>query len=149
MKKAFSLVEIIIVVTILGILAAVVLPVFKNNVSKAKEASTKDTLRVMRGIIELYAVQHDDVPPGYENNDITKPCGWTAFWAQIVRNGKYIQDLPQNPFNKLKVLNVIANSDELPAEATGQYGWIYKPATKDFRIDWPGNDTEGVRYYDY
>ena len=149
MKKAFTLVEVLIVVTIIGILAAVVVPIFQDNVTIAREAAIKDTLRVLRNAIELYAVQHNDVPPGYTNNDPTQSVGWTTFWAHMVRDGKYIPKLPENPFNESEIINVIPNGDTLPAEATGAYGWIYKPENKDFRIDWPGTDSEGIRFYDY
>jgi prepilin-type N-terminal cleavage/methylation domain-containing protein len=149
MKKAFTLVEVLIVVAILGILAAIVLPTFQDNVTEAREASAKDTLRVMRETIELYAAQHNDVPPGYQNNDPTQSAGWTIFWAQMVRDGKYIPKLPKNPFNESMIIKVIPNGDTLPAEATGTYGWIYKPQNKDFRIDWPGTDSKGTRFYDY
>jgi len=149
MKKAFTLVEILIVVTIIGILAAVVVPIFQDNVTKAREAAIKDTLRVLRNAIELYAVQHNDVPPGYYNDDPTQSPGWTTFWAQMVRDGKYIPELPENPFNESMTISVIPDGDALPAEATGAYGWIYKPENKDFRIDWPGTDSKGIRFYDY
>ncbi|GAH74356.1 unnamed protein product, partial [marine sediment metagenome] len=65
MKKAFTLVEILIVVAILGILAAIVIPQFQAHSQEAKEAAAKDNLRILRNAIELYAVQHGGVPPGY------------------------------------------------------------------------------------
>jgi len=149
MKEAFTIVELIIVTAILGILAAVVLPAYRNNVTKAKEAAAKDSLRIIRNAIELYAARNDGIPPGYPGNNMSKYPDFTSFWAQIVRDGKYISDLPLNPFNKLRTINVIKDATPLPSEATGQFGWIYKPATRDFRLDWPGKDSDGVNYYDY
>jgi prepilin-type N-terminal cleavage/methylation domain-containing protein len=148
-KYAFTLVEILIVVAILGILAAIVLPTFKGHIIEAKEAAAKDTLRIVRNAIELYATKHDDVPPGYPGDDPSQSPGWIIFWAQIIRDGKYLPSLPKNPFNESEIIKVIPNADELPTEATGQFGWIYKPATRDFRIDWPGTDSKGIRFYDY
>ena len=149
MKKAFTLVEVLIAVAILGILAAIVVPRLQGHITEAREAAAKDTLRIVRNAIELYTAQHDGVPPGYPQNDPTQTPGWTAFWGQMVRDGKYIPKLPENPFNKSMLIKVIPNADELPTEATGQFGWIYKPATKDFRIDWPGTDSKGISFYDY
>ena len=61
----------------------------------------------------------------------------------------YILKCPENPFNNRNTSNTILNDEPMPTEPTGQYGWIYKASTKDFRIDWPGTDKDGVRYYDY
>lgn len=149
MKKAFTTIEIIIITALLGILVAIALPAFQNHVMRARESAAKDSLRIVRSAIELYAAQNNGIPPGYPENDTSKPPGLTAFWAQIVRDGKYINDLPENPFNKFKTMNVIADNTELQAQATGDFGWIYKPQTMDYRIDWPGKDSEGINYYDY
>ena len=149
MKKAFTTIEIIIITALLGILAAAALPAYQNHVTKAREATATESLRIIRSAIRLYMAHNDDVPPGYPGNDQTQTPGWTTFWAQVVRDGKYINNLPENPFNTLRIINVVADTSDLPIEATGQYGWIYKPATKDFRLDWPGKDSENINYYDY
>jgi hypothetical protein len=44
---------------------------------------------------------------------------------------------------------MLANGASFPGEAAGDTGWIYKPATETIRLNWPGNDDEGTRYYDY
>ena len=79
MKKAFTLVEVLIVVAILGILAAIVLPVFRSHSQKAKESAAKDNLRILRNTIEIYAAQHNGIPPGYKNNDPSQLAA-TAFF---------------------------------------------------------------------
>ena len=149
MNKAFTLVEILIVVAILGILAALTLPMFQDYITEAKEAAIKDTLRTVRNAIGLYAVQHDGVPPGYPDNDPTKPASLLIFFYQFIRDGENLSSFPENTFNGLVNVKVIPDADELPTEATGQFGWIYKPATRAFRIDWPGTDSKGIRFYDY
>ena len=57
--------------------------------------------------------------------------------------------LPENPFNGSYSTEVLANEEAFPTEATGSYGWIYKPAIKEIRLDWPGTDSEGIAYFDY
>src|SRR4030042_1583662 len=149
MKKAFSLVELMIVVAVLGILAAIVLPQFQSHATLAKEAVAKECLRMLRSAIELYTARHSGVAPGYpDDNPQANPTGdW--FRTQIILSGSYFQKMPGNPFNKLDTIRVIGNSETLPAEATGQFGWIYQPATGTMRLDWTGTDKDGLRYYDY
>src|SRR5471030_1976441 len=62
-SRGFTLVEILIVVIILGILAAIVIPQFTNASNEAKTSSVQSTLQTIRSQIELYKIQHNDAPP--------------------------------------------------------------------------------------
>ena len=148
MKKAFTLVEILIVVAILGILAAITLPTFRGHIAEAKESAAKDNLRILRNAIELYAAQHDGVPPGYPYNDPTEIPNSGIFIGQIVIS-KYIKKIPANPFNNQTAVRMIKNGEDLPLIPTENCGWIYQPQTKITRLSWPGTDSKGVYYYDY
>ena len=148
MKKAFALFELMIVVAILGILAAIVLPMFQVNVTEAKEAAAKDNLRILRNTIEFYAAQHGGIPPGYPGNNPNFSPAPVVFRAHLTVGG-YLRKIPTNPFNNLNTVNVLSNSTNLPAQPTGKYGWIYKPSSKTIKLDWPGTDSKGTPYYDY
>ena len=63
-KKGFTLVEILIVVVILGILAAIVIPQFSNASSQAKESSLVSNLQAVRSQIQMYKIEHNDTLPG-------------------------------------------------------------------------------------
>lgn len=149
MKSGFSIAELMIVVAILGILAAIVIPQFQQHTTEAKISAAKNNLYILRGAIELYAAQHNSIPPGYPGNDRTKSPSMGSFFLQMVKYGDYFRAMPENPFNDEKLIKVIADSEPFPAEATGEFAWVYKPATKEIRLDWPGTDKNGVRYYDY
>jgi general secretion pathway protein G len=149
MKRGFSLVELMIVVAVLGILAAIVVPQFQSHTTQARMAAAKNNLHILRVAIELYAAQHNDVPPGYPNDNSTQNPAFLIFLLQMVKTGHYLSELPENPFNDMITMKFISNSEQFPAEATGDFGWVYKPQTKEIRLDWPGTDKEGIRYYDY
>ena len=166
MKKAFTLVEILIVVALLGILAAIVLPTFQDHIQQARESAAKDNLRILRNAIRLYAAQHNDMPPGYIDGDLETPLiAWfvseqltkqTTVRGRFVPSegneldyGPYIQKIPPNPFNESSDIFILGNGVSFPPSATGDYGWIYKPATKAIKLDWEGTDATGTAYYDY
>ena len=148
-KKAFSLIELMIVVSILGIMAAIVVPLFRDNIQKTKEAAAKDSLRIFRTAIEAYTAKNNGIPPGYSGNDPSASVSGMAFKLQMTGSGKYLSEMPANPFDGMVGMQILANSDSFPTEATGGAGWIYKPQTKEIRLDWPETDSEGVLYFDY
>jgi len=149
MKRAFSLVELMIVVAVLGILAAIVVPQFQEHSVQAKEAVAKDSLRLLRGAIELYAARHGGVPPGYEDDDPGTAPGDSHFNRQVIVEGRYLSEMPENPFNTRQDIRMIGNSEAFPGDPTGGFGWVYQPATKTIKLDWPGADKRATRYFDY
>jgi len=67
----------------------------------------------------------------------------------LIIEQNYLRKVPRNPFNGLETLHIIGNAEGFPAEATGNYGWIYQPATRNIRLDRPGNDSGGAPYLSY
>ncbi len=61
-QKGFTLVEVLIVVIILAILAAIVVPQFSSSTQDAKVSSLDTSLANMRSAIDLYHQQHGDYP---------------------------------------------------------------------------------------
>ena len=158
MKKGFSLVELLIVLSALGIIAAIVVPTFQSYTQQAKEATAKDHLRTLRTIIEIYAAKNDGVSPGYPDNDVLKEPTEAVFNEQITTAAaggnqlkSSILECPENPFNGKKAVRIILDAQSFPSDPvqTDIYGWIYKPATKNIRLNYGGTDSEGVPYFDY
>jgi prepilin-type N-terminal cleavage/methylation domain-containing protein len=77
-KRAFTLIEILIVVVILGILAAIVIPQFTDASQDAAESAAKSTLQTARSQVELYKFKENAIP---------------ADWAAMVTAG-YLQAVP-------------------------------------------------------
>jgi len=149
MRNAFSLVEMVIVVAMIGIMAALVIPCFNGQTLEAKEAAARGDLRILRSAVEFYAVRHSGVAPGYPDNDPSRAPTAEEFRTQMTAQEVCLRKIPENPFNDLDTMYMVKNSEAFPVDATGAYGWIYQPATKMIRLDWPGQDIGTVRYFDY
>lgn len=161
--SAFTLVEILIVVTILGILAAIVFPEYRAHAQKAKESTAKENLQILRSTIERYAVQHKDYPPGYLNGESAPE--WVILlqltsYTDAVGNaagaksanfpyGPYLKEIPENIFNNKTTIQILDDDASFPESADGNSGWIYKPKAKTIKLNWLGTDSKGKRYYDY
>jgi general secretion pathway protein G len=103
MKAGFTLVEILIVVVILGILAAIVIPQFTEASTEAKTSSLMSDLQTVRSQVELYKVQHNDALPGGGTASFTEALtGKTDIDGDVAAAGEYgpyLQTIPTNPFN--------------------------------------------------
>jgi len=161
-KRAFTLMEMLIVVAILGILAAIILQEFQTQSELAKEAAAKDNLRILRNAVELYAAQHSGIPPGYTNNNPSNTSGGTIAAAQLTkptnasgqydqsgsayRFGPYLKTVPKNPFTWDNRIVTISTSS--PSQA-GSLGWLYNPSKKKVYLNWHGTDKNGIQYINY
>jgi len=67
-SPGFTLVELIIVILIIGILAALAIPQFVSSTRDAQEATLAGDLAVMRNAINLYYHQHNSTYPGAVDN---------------------------------------------------------------------------------
>ncbi len=122
-KKGFTLVEILIVVVILGILAAIVIPQFTSASESAKGSSLHSQLQTIRSQLELYQVQHNGVYPTLSSNwdqltRKTNVAGSTTIATGEDSYGPYLQQAPKNPFN---------NSSTVGSAITN--GWTYDATT--------------------
>ena len=137
-KKGFTLVEILIVVIILGILAAIVIPQFSSASQDARTSNVQTTVQTLRSQIALYKLQHQDKLP----NLVT---GWTQLTGKTdaagaaattgVTFGPYMQDVPVNSLNSLSTVG-----DGTAASATA-VGFVYDYTGGSGKL-W-GTDTDG------
>ncbi|MHC4571566.1 MAG: type IV pilin protein [Planctomycetota bacterium] len=139
-KSGFTLVEILIVVVILGILAAIVIPQFTDASTQAKESSLLSDLQTMRSQIELYKIQHNDELPGTQGafdftqamTTKTNALGTTNPADGIVKYGRYMREIPANPWNDL---NTVLEAAVTPGAPSGNNGWFYNTSDGDIRSD--------------
>jgi general secretion pathway protein G len=125
----FTLVEILIVVIILGILAAIVIPQFANASSDARSTNLRTTLANVRNQIEIFKAQHSEQAPALSGM-------WTLLTGQSDTTeagsnaptgthwGPYLQSPPLNPMN---------NQTGVTSQAVDPTaGWYYQPAGLGF-----------------
>jgi general secretion pathway protein G len=67
MKKGFTLIEVIIVVVLIGILVAMIIPVYRNSVLRAREAVLKENLFQIRDAISKYYFDKQKYPTSLED----------------------------------------------------------------------------------
>jgi general secretion pathway protein G len=132
--KGFTLVEILIVVVILGVLAAIVIPEFTGASVEAKDASLASNLRAMRSQIELYKVQHNDALPGAGGATFVQSMtGKTDISGNVGADyGPYIKKIPANPFSDLATVEEEAGALGL---GDGTHGWHFDTTTGTFSAD--------------
>jgi general secretion pathway protein G len=137
-NAGFTLIEILIVVVILGILAAIVIPQFTTASDAARASSLVSQLQTIRSQLELYNVQHGG---GYP--DLADVDGNGTMWDRMLQEtdaagaiavgnpfGPYLQKAPKNPFTTSSSVGVLG-------AAVATDGWAYDIATGEFRAVLP------------
>ncbi len=61
-ERGFTLIELIIVMTVIGLLASIAIPSYLNSVRKAREAVLREDLHTMRSAIDSYTVDKEQAP---------------------------------------------------------------------------------------
>jgi general secretion pathway protein G len=127
LKKArgFTLVEIILVIVIIGILAAIIIPKFAGQSDKAKVATTKANINSLRSAIRLFQSDNNGTPP-------------TNLTTDLVPN--YIRAIPEE---------AVTPSNAVASSATGAGGWVYSSASGEVSVNLSGNDANGDPYSGY
>ena len=124
--------EILIVVVILSVLAAIVIPEFSGASTEAKDASLASDLRTIRSQIELYKVQHNEALPGAGGATFEQAMtGKTDIGGDVGADyGPYMNKVPENPFNDLATVR-----EDGVAAGANTHGWRFDTTTGEFQAD--------------
>ena len=103
-QRGFTLIEMLIVISLIGILATISAPNFQRYIIRAKEASLRRTLFVLRDVIDQYYSDHGKYPDSLED----------------LVGEKYIRSVPRDPFTNSTSTWVI-----IPPEGDFGTGGVY------------------------
>jgi len=144
-NTGFTLVEILIVVIILGILAAIVIPQFTEASNDARKSALVSDLQTVRSQVELYKVQHLEVLPGGDANSwdattfhdqltmFTDVSGNTnASKSTTYKYGPYLQKFPTNAFNDSSAVKKVTADPNADGDISGTEGWWFNPSNGRF-----------------
>ncbi len=96
-ESGFTLVELMIVMTIIGILAAIAIPSYIRSIQKAKEAVLREDLHTMRTAIDSYTVDKEKAPDSLDD---------------LVQAG-YLKSIPIDPMTSSSDTWITGQSDTM------------------------------------
>lgn len=147
-KQGFTLVEILIVVIILGILAAIVIPQFTEASAEARVSNLVTNLQTIRSQLLLYKTQHLEKYPecgDYSNDDFVAEMttysdlkGTTATAPNAAATphpiiyGPYLTSIPINPMTDTKTVTVVVTGTN-PKDETS--AWWFNAKTGAFKAN--------------
>src|SRR5688572_23716854 len=130
--RGFTLVEVLIVVVIMAVLAAVVIPQFSASTEDAKRSTADFNLSTLRSIIQAYKGQHNGINAAYDagNKTLTVLLSKTKTDGTIDNTngayGPYLVEFPDNPFTNVRDVKTITNDPAKDTDVTANNagGWL-------------------------
>lgn len=146
-QKGFTLIELMIVVAIIGILAAIAIPKFAQMLEKSREGTTKGNAGAIRSAIMLYYGDREGVWP-----TTLAPATWKTYLMSV-----YLDEMPEvkvthsgvgaNPGGK--AVSYLA-ADAIPdKQDTTANGWAYDSFYGRIFVNSNYTDTKGNSYTTY
>ena len=134
-QAGFTLLELLVVMTIIGILAAVAVPALKDSPQRAREAALKEDLFAMRSVIDQYHGDKGNYPADLQT---------------LVSEG-YLRKIPTDPMTKSAETWVVA-MEETPSDSSSSGSDPGAPATPgiiDVHSGSPAKALDGTLYKDW
>jgi general secretion pathway protein G len=139
-RNGFTLIELVVVIMILGILAAVAAPRLLGTSGNATDNGIRQSLSVIRDAIELYAADHGGALPGADGNEATFLTDLDPYLR-----GNAFPKCPVGAKNANIKFTIVAGA--IAGEAAPAQGWHYNNKTGEFIVNYSAvTNTAGVNY---
>ena len=123
----FTLIELVVVMTIIGLLVGIAIPAYRRTIQRAKEAVLKENLWRTRDAINQYYADNQEYPKSLQD---------------LVDKG-YLRSLPYDPITQSTDTWILIYEEPDPNNPA------YEPGIIDIQSGAEGVDSQGVPYRDY
>lgn len=138
-KKGFTLVELLIVIIIIAVLAAIAIPKFSNSSTRSRESSLRANLKLVRNAVDLFRADTGAFPASLAALSATasptaglNATGGAQSFSTSDWRGPYLQAVPNDPIaaaafsygtGSTNTGNVVSSSTATSSEGTAYNTW--------------------------
>jgi general secretion pathway protein G len=140
----FTLIELVVVVMILGILAAIAAPRLLGASHRAEDNAARQSLCIVRNAIDQFASEHDGALPGADGQEST----FKTDLANYLRGQDFPTCTVAAKNNAVRMMSGGGTVASTIGGTAATHSWVYQFDTGDFHLNSTATANDGVTTYD-